>query len=63
MSCGASPRSVGEPPDHDAFNDAVEVSPISAGEDVVEHHVDGSREVVWSIDDATEDWDGGNLHT
>ena len=50
-------QSAGELP-FDAFNDAIDLAQ-SAGEDVVEHHVDGSREVVWSIDAATdESWDG-----
>ena len=48
--------------DHEASNAAIRLA-NQVGEDVVEHHADGSREVVWSIDDATEDWDGGNLHT
>ena len=45
--------------DHSALNDAIDLAQ-RAGEDVVEHHVDGSREVVWSIDAATDDqsWDG-----
>ena len=44
--------------DHSALNDAIDLAQC-AGEDVVEHHVDGSREVVWSIDAATdESWDG-----
>lgn len=50
-------QSAGELP-FDAFNDAIDLAQ-RAGEDVVEHHVDGSREVVWSIDAATdESWDG-----
>lgn len=50
-------QSVGEA-DHSALNDAIDLAQ-RAGEDVVEHHVDGSREVVWSIDAATdESWDG-----
>ena len=50
-------QSVGEPP-LNAFNDAIDLAQ-SAGEDVIEHNVDGSREVVWSIDAATdESWDG-----
>ena len=50
-------QSAGELP-LDAFNDAIDLAQ-SAGEDVIEHHVDGSREVVWSIDSATdESWDG-----
>ena len=44
-------QSVGEA-DHSALNDAIDLAQ-RAGEDVVEHHVDGSREVVWSIDAAT----------
>ncbi len=44
--------------DHSALNNAIDLAQ-RAGEDVVEHHVDGSREVVWSIDAATdESWDG-----
>ena len=44
--------------DHAALNDAIELA-HRAGEDVVEHLADGSRVVVWSIDDATDEpWDG-----
>ena len=46
-------QSVGEA-DHSALNDAIDLAQ-RAGEDVVEHHVDGSREVVWSIDAATDE--------
>ena len=44
--------------DHTALDDAIELA-HRAGEDVVEHLADGSRVVVWSIDDATDEpWDG-----
>ena len=42
--------------DHAALDAAIELAD-RAGEDVVEHHADGSREVVWSID-GDEPWDG-----
>ena len=44
--------------DHAALDAAIELAD-RAGEDVVEHHADGSREVVWSID-GDEPWDGFN---
>jgi hypothetical protein len=44
--------------DHAALNAAIELAG-RAGEDVVEHHADGSREVVWSFD-GDEPWDGFN---
>ena len=44
--------------DHAALNAAIELAG-RAGEDVVEHHAAGSREVVWSFDGA-EPWDGFN---
>jgi hypothetical protein len=44
--------------DHSALNDAIDLAQ-RAGEDVVEHLADGTRVVVWSIDDATDEpWDG-----
>ena len=52
-------QSVGDA-DHAALNAAIRLAD-QVGEDVVEHHTDNSREVVWSIDDAAgEDWDGFN---
>jgi len=46
--------------DHTALNAAIRLAD-QVGEDVIEHHTDNSREVVWSIDDAAgEDWDGFN---
>ena len=45
--------------DHAALNAAIRLAD-QVGEDVIEHHADGSREVVWSIDDANEDSDGFN---
>ena len=44
--------------DHAALNAAIELAG-RAGEDVVEHHADGSREVVWAFD-GDEPWDGFN---
>ena len=44
--------------DHAALDAAIELAG-RAGEDVVEHHAAGSREVVWSID-GDEPWDGFN---
>ena len=41
-----------------ALNAAIRLAD-QVGEDVVEHHADGSREVVWSIDDATDEPWGG----
>ena len=45
--------------DHAALNDGIALATRS-GEDVVEHLEDGTRVVVWSIDDAdaNEPWDG-----
>ena len=46
--------------DHSALNDAIDLAQC-AGEDVVEHLEDGTRVVVWSIDDAEDEpWDGFN---
>ena len=44
--------------DHAALNAAIELAG-RAGEDVVEHHADGAREVGWSFD-GDEPWDGFN---
>ena len=44
--------------DHSALNNAIDLAQ-RAGEDVVEHLADGTRVVVCSIDDATDEpWDG-----
>ncbi len=42
--------------DHTALNAAIELAG-RAGEDVVEHHADGSRVVVWEMGDE-EPWEG-----